>query len=489
MVLSFREINMKDFIHLALDTATARGASYADIRIIQEEHEDIQIKNGRIGSLDQATTFGFGVRVIADGAWGFACSSKVERSEIEKISALAVDIAHASASLKIEDIQLTRENIYTDFWTTPYVIDPFRVPLEEKINLLMIIDKILRKDKRIKVAESGMSFKREHQWLGTSEGSLIEQILLRSGAGYSAHAVGKGDTQVRSFPSSFRGQYASMGYELINNLKLVENAERTRKEAIGLLSAKPCPSGKMDLILSGDQLALQIHESVGHPTELDRVFGAEESFAGSSFATPEKYKNLRYGSKIVNLVADGTVPGGLATVGYDDDAVRSQRWHIVKDGMFTGYQTNREYALKVGENKSRSCCRADGFTRIPMIRINNLSLMPGTWKLDDLIKDTKHGILMETNKSWSIDQMRLNFQFGCEIGWEIKNGKKIRMVKNPTYQGITPEFWGSCDAICDNQHWTLWGVANCGKGQPGQRAEMSHGTSPTRFRGVNVGIK
>lgn len=480
---------MKELIKLALDTASARGASYADIRIINTKNETIQIKNGRTATLNHSDTLGFGIRVIANGAWGFACSSKTDRAEIEKISALAVEIAQASALLKIDDIQLTREETYVDLWTTPYLIDPFQVPLEEKIGLLMKIDHILRKDKRIKVALGSMSFMREHQWLGTSEGSLIEQILLRSGAGYSAYAVGKGDTQVRSYPSSFGGQYVSMGYELINNLKLLENAEQIRQEAVMLLSAPPCPSGKMDLILGGSQLALQIHESVSHPTELDRVFGTEESFAGRSFATTEKYKNFQYGSPIVNLIADGTVPGGLATVGYDDDGVRAQRWPIVKNGIFTGYQTNREFALKIGENKSRGCCRADGFGAIPMVRNNNLSLMPGAWKLNDLIKDTKHGILMETNKSWSIDQMRLNFQFGCEIGWEIKNGKKIRLVKNPTYQGITPEFWNSCDAICDDQHWVLWGVASCGKGQPPQTAEMSHGTSPARFKDVNIGIK
>jgi TldD protein len=235
-------------------------------------------------------------------------------------------------------------------------------------------------------------------------------------------------------------------------------------------------------------MSLQIHESMGHPSELDRVIGMEANYAGTSFLTTEKMGKFRYGSDIVNLVADSTVPAGLATIGYDDDGVRAQRWHLVKNGIFGGYQTNREVAHACGDARSRGCCRADSWASVPMVRNTNISLMPGAWKRDDLIADTKKGILMATNKSWSIDQMRLNFQFGTEIAWEIKNGKIGRVFKNPTYQGITPEFWGSCDAICDEDDWILWGVPSCGKGQPMQVAEMSHGASTTRFRNVTVGV-
>jgi TldD protein len=481
---------MKELTQIALDTAQSKGASYADIRIIKLDTENIGVRNGRIAAMDHDESYGFGVRVLANGAWGFASSTRVNTSEISRISALAVEIAQASARLKKEDVRMTNEPVYKDKWQTPYLVDPFKVPMNEKLELLFKVDSILRKNRKIAVAISSMGFRKERQWLATSEGSFIEQLLLRSGAGYSATAVDKGESQIRSYPTSFGGQYMSLGYELINNLKLAENAARTRDEAVMLLTAKPCPSGKMDLILGGAQLGLQIHESVGHPTELDRVFGAEESFAGRSFLTPEKYTgHFKYGSPIVNLVGDGTVPGGLATIGYDDDAVKAQRWHIVESGIFKGYQTNREFAGKVGDKYSRACCRADGFNRIPMVRNNNISLMPGDWELDDLIADTKNGVYMETTRSWSIDQMRLNFQFGCEIGWVIKNGKKAYMVKNPTYQGITPEFWSSCDAICNENHWVLWGVPNCGKGEPQQTAEMSHGTSPTRFRNVTLGVK
>ncbi|MDI6732531.1 MAG: TldD/PmbA family protein [Planctomycetota bacterium] len=481
---------MKELCNVALDTAKNLGATYADIRIINFRTEDIQVRNGKAGGFEQSESLGAGIRVIANGAWGFACTGKLTQEEIVRTTTLAVEIARASAILKKEDIQLTKEKTYVDFWQTPFVIDPFAVSKDEKLDLLFRIDAILRKHKSIKEAFSSMSFRREHQHFANSEGSFIEQILLRSGGGYSATAVGNGDTQTRSFPASFRGQYCSMGYELIKSLPLIENAERIRSEAVALLKAPLCPSGKKDLILGGAQLVLQIHESVGHPTELDRVLGMEESFAGRSFLTTEKYgSNYKFGSAIVNIVADGTVPGGLATFGYDDDGVRAQRWHLVQNGIFSGYQTNRELALKVAEGTSRGCCRADGFARIPMIRNNNISLMPGTWELDDLIKDTKDGIYMDVNKSWSIDQMRLNFQFGCEIGWEIKNGKKTRMVKYPNYQGITPEFWASCDAICNDKYWVLWGVPSCGKGEPVQTAEMSHGCSPTRFRQVTVGVR
>ncbi|MHC4860898.1 MAG: TldD/PmbA family protein, partial [Planctomycetota bacterium] len=299
---------------------------------------------------------------------------------------------------------------------------------------------------------------------------------------------GEGETQVRSYPNSHGGQNASLGWELVESFDLEGNADRVREEAVALLSAKPCPSGKKDLILGGTQLFLQIHESVGHATELDRVLGYEEDFAGRSFATPEKLGDFRYGSEIVNLVADSTVPTGLATIGYDDEGVAAQRWHIVKDGIFKGYLTSRELAHEVKEERSRGAMRAQGWGHVPIIRITNLSLMPGDFSLEDLIGDTRDGLLFETNRSWSIDQWRLNFQFGCEIGWEIKDGQLGDMVKNPSYQGVTPEFWNSCDGITNEDHWVLWGVPNCGKGQPMQIAAMSHGCSPSRFRNVTVGI-
>jgi len=480
---------MFNFAKKAIEIADKHRADFGDIRVIETRRQTLSVRNGEIGSLNDTVTLGFGVRILFDGAWGFASSDVMTAGEVERITRLALNIARASATLKDKKVRLAHEPAYQDIWQTPFITDPFAVPVDKKMSLLFAVDKVLRKDARIKSAVSSMNFIREHQWHMTTEGSRIEQVLLSSGAGYNADAVNAHEAQTRSYPSTHGGQTLSMGYELIDSLDLLGNAERVRGEAVALLTAPACPSGKKDLITYGNQLALQIHESVGHASELDRVLGYEESYAGSSFATTEKLGKFRYGSPIVNLIADATLPGGLATAGYDDDAVKAQRWHIVKDGILSGYMTNREFAGRIGKDRSWGSCRADGYSNIPITRICNLSLMPGRVSEEDIVKDTKDGVIMENNKSWSIDQKRLNFQFGCEIGWLVKNGKKTKMVKNPTYQGITPEFWNSCDAIADENSWRLWGVANCGKGQPGQTAMMCHGNSPSRFRKVKVGVK
>jgi TldD protein len=479
---------MKSFAENAIDTAVKLGATYADIRIVEKRREDILVRNGQIAELDLTEDLGFGVRVITDGAWGFASSARVNKAEIDRITGLAVRIAKASARLKAEDVRLAHEPVWRDTWVTPCTLSPFDVPLTEKLTLLFAIDEELRKAPQVVAATGSMSFLRERQWMATSEGSFIDQALLRSGGGFSATAVKDGDVQVRSYPSAFGGQYMSGGYEIVLGLKLLDHAARVREQAVALLAADVCPPGKKTLLLEGSQVALQIHESVGHPSELDRVLGMEANFAGTSFATTEKLGNFQYGSPIVNLVCDNTIPGGLATSGYDDDAVRSQRWPIVHEGKFVGYQFNRELAHRIGANRSVGSNRADGWSHIPIVRNSNLSLLPGEHTREQMIAETEDGILMETNRSWSIDQKRLNFQFGCEVGWEIKNGKLGRMLKNPNYQGITYEFWRSCDAIGDANHWVLWGVPNCGKGQPSQTAEMSHGAAVARFRNVTVGV-
>lgn len=480
---------MKKLALRAIDTATQRGASYADIRLIHTKSESIETENGSVSQIEQDESWGFGIRVIAQGAWGFVSSNVLSAEEVDRCAAQAVKIAAASSSVMREPVRLAPEAAHQARWQTPYDIDPFKVPVEEKIRLLLEVDKILRAKPEIVRAAGNLSFIRERQWMATSEGAFIDQELLRSGGGYTATAAGHGDTQDRSYPAGHGGNYRSGGYEFIQAMDFAAHAARVRDEAVALLTAPVCPTGRKDLILEGHQMALQIHESVGHPLELDRVLGMEASFAGRSFMTTEKLKGFEYGSPIVNLVADTTLPGGLGTVGFDDDGVAAQRWHVVQDGQFKTYFTNREFSHVIDEGRARGCNRAQGYSHIPIVRIPNLGLMPGDWNYDDLIKDTDDGILMATNKSWSIDQMRLNFQFGCEIAWEIKNGKLGRMFKNPNYQGITPEFWRSCDAICDNDSWQLWGVHNCGKGEPMQVAEMTHGNSPARFRGVQVGIK
>jgi len=480
---------MKDYCQLAIDTCNKLGAEFSDIRIIKINKEDLGVKLGVLSDIKNFESLGMGIRTIKNGAWGFAACTGVNDKLVVETAKRSVEIAEASSNKIKQKVKLAPENPHIDRWCSPYMIDPFKVPIEQKLDMLFKLDKILRDDNSIVDTFATMSFAKEFQWYANSEGSYIVQELLRSGAGIEASSSNGHEVQKRSFPCSFGGQYVQGGFEVITSLGLLENAEKTRKEAVELLDAKPCPSGEKELIILGSQLALQIHESTGHATELDRVLGLEANYAGRSFVTLEKKGNFKYGSSHMNLVADATCPTGLGTYGYDDDGVRAQRFDVVREGTFLNYLGNREFAHTVSENRSNGCNRADGWGNIPIVRMPNLSLLPGDSKLDELIADTKDGIMVDGVKCWSIDQYRYNFQFGMEIGWEIKNGKITGMIKDPNYQGITPDFWGSLNAVCNEDHWTLWGVPNCGKGQPGQRAEMSHGAAPSRFGKVMVGVK
>jgi TldD protein len=339
----------------------------------------------------------------------------------------------------------------------------------------------------VKISEAFMEGYEAEKTFASTEGSFIEQKIVECGAGISATAIERSDVQVRSYPNSFRGNFATRGYEWIEGLKIKDHAERVAEEAAQLLSAKPCPSGTTTLILEGSQLALQVHESIGHPIELDRILGTEASYAGTSFLSLDKVGNFRYGSDLVNVTADATVPGGLGTFGFDDEGTRAQRAPIISRGILTDLLTSRETAHLLGK-ASNGTMRADGWNRIPLIRMTNINLEPGEWTLEGMITDTEEGLLLSTNRSWSIDDKRINFQFGTEIGWEIKKGKLGSMVKNPTYTGITPQFWNSCDAVANRDHWQMWGTPNCGKGEPGQVAHVGHGTAPARFRNVRVGV-
>jgi TldD protein len=365
--------------------------------------------------------------------------------------------------------------------------DPFAVALEDKLALLLAADEAMRRVRGVRVSEANLAFLRETKLFVSTEGARVEQVLVESGAGLEATAVGDGELQKRSYPNSFGRHQGTAGYEFVEALDLVGHAQATAEEAVALLSAPTCPSGVMTLIIGGSQLALQVHESCGHPTELDRVFGSEASYAGTSFLTPEKLGTFRYGSPLVNLTADATLPGGLGTFGFDDEGVPAQRAPLVREGIFVGYLTSRETAARLGQ-RSNGTMRADGWNRMPIIRMTNINLEPGAWALRDLIADTDEGLFIDTNKSWSIDDKRLNFQFGTEVAYEIKNGRLGRLFKNATYTGITPQFWGSCDAICGPAEWRIWGTPNCGKGQPSQVAHVGHGTAPARFRNVQVGV-
>ncbi len=479
---------MRELTEKALEKVRALGASYGDIRIVEQQAESIEVKNGRVEGLSSGSDYGFGIRVIADGAWGFAASLEVNPEEIERVAEMAVRIAKASASLEHEPVELAPVEPAEGRFASDFKLDPFEVPIEDKISLLLDADKIMRDTPDIGISQTSMNFWRYDTVFASTEGSYIEQTKTESGAGIESTAIREGEVQKRSYPCSFGGDFATAGYEFVEAMHLIDEAERVAREARQLLDAPQCPSDVRTLILEGSMLALQVHESCGHPIELDRVFGTESSYAGTSFLTPDKLGSFKYGSDIVNIAADATSPCGLGSFFYDDEGVPAQRVQIIEDGIFVGYLTSRETAAKIGFEASGGAMRADGWNRIPLIRMTNINLDPGDWTLDEMIADTQRGLYGAMVGCWSIDDKRLNFQFATEIAWDIEDGSLGQVYKNPTYTGITYEFWGGCDAIANEDEWHLWGIPNCGKGQPGQSAHVGHGVSPARFQNVRIGV-
>ena len=480
---------MYDWTNVALETSRLRGASYADVRVMHLRQRDLTTKSGRVGTLSQSESIGLGIRVVANGAWGFASTDQLTREGVAACAAQAVAIARSSALAKKENVQLVAEGTYVDSWQGPCLKDPFEIPLETQLDLLLAADAAMREVKGVTLSESDMQFRKIDSWFASSSGSKIHQRRVISGCGIVA-TVFQGDAiQKRSYPNSFGGQHGLGGYELVESMDILQHAPRVAEEAVALHSAPQCPEKTGTLILGGSQLGLQIHESIGHPIELDRVLGQEANFAGTSFLTLDKLHNLRYASPIVNVVADARIAHGpgLGSFAYDDEGVPAQCIDVIKDGEFHGYLSSRETAHLIGLPRSGGTMRTEGWNRLPMIRMTNVSILPGPWIFDNLIADTDDAILMETNRSWSIDDRRYQFQFSTEIAWEIKGGKKARMVKNPSYSGITTEFWNSCDAISNADHWVLWGTPNCGKGQPMQVMGTGHGAVPARFRNVRIG--
>jgi TldD protein len=479
---------MRDLLARALDTAAVRGARYADARYVHRETEDALVRNGVLDAVSRQESAGFSVRAIADGAWGFAASQVLTAAEADRVAALAVAVARASALVKTADVRLAPVAAARAVYRTPIEIDPFAVPLAERVDLLLRADAAMRTVRGLRTTRASTEIWREHKLFRSSEGADIEQTLYEAGCGIEAEAVGEGEMQRRSYPNSGARHQNTAGWEFVLRQDLVGHAPRIAEEAVALLSARPCPRDvRTTVILSGNQVALQVHESCGHPIELDRALGHEAAFAGTSFLTPDRLGSFRYGSEHVNIQIDAVSPGGLGTFGFDDEGVPATSGWAVREGRFVGYLTSRETAAALGVAPNGTM-RADGWARLPLIRMTNVSLMPGAWRLADLIADTDEGILMDTNRSWSIDDRRLNFQFGTEIAWEIRNGRLGAMLRNPTYTGITPEFWGACDAVCGEADWVMWGTPNCGKGQPGQSAHTGHGAAPARFRGVRVGV-
>lgn len=474
---------MKAVLQGLVDGLKKKRVDYADARYVDLEEETIGARNGVVEVNAKSRSRGIGVRVLWKGSWGFASTSDVtDLGVADRALAVAQATARASAPpAKLADVEPAKAS-----WKTPCKIDPFGVPLSKKLALLSSLSESLRKGKRIRSANASYTAYRTRKTFASTEGAMIDQDIVECGAGIVATAAENGIVQSRSYPNSHRGDFVTGGWEHIEAMKLADHVERVRDEAEQLLDAPDLPEGTYDLVLWGPQLALQIHESCGHPIEADRVLGTEQSLAGGSFLQPDKLGKFRYGSKHVTITLDGTIPGGLGSYGYDDEGVPTARGTVIDAGIFKGYLTSRETAAKL-KLKPNGAMRADSWSRIPLIRMMNISLEPGTWDQQELLEESDGAILCDINKSWSIDDRRLNFQFGCEAAWQIKGGKRGKLFRNPMYSGMTPEFWNSCDAVSSKDYWRVWGVPNCGKGVPGQSARVGHGAAPSRFRKVKMG--
>jgi TldD protein len=480
---------------VALHEAKKLKASYADIRIIRYRQQFLTVrlnpergtgKTLEVPVVSDGGSFGFGVRVIVDGAWGFAASPLVTKEEIARMVGEAVAVARANAAIRSKPVELAPVPVYRERWQTPHERDPFAVPLEEKLELIRTAAAEAKKDKGVFSANCNLSFRSEDKYFASSVGSSIQQLNLQTYAVVNATAVDfkRGLSKSRRY----QPQQVTAGYEYVPLMNLVENAQRIRTEVVEHLNAPPVTPGKKDLVLMPSHLWLTIHESIGHSTELDRALGYEANFAGTSFLTTDKMGTLRVGSDLMNIWGDRTTDRGLATTGFDDDGVKATKFPIIEKGIFKHYQTIRDQAHLIGERESRGCCYADNWSSVPFQRMPNVWLEPGKsgTNLDELISGVDDGILIDGDGSFSIDQQRYNFQFGGDAFWEIKHGKKQGMVSRVAYQSRTTDFWQSLDLIAGPSYWQQWGAPNDGKGEPEQINSVSHGCSPARFRQVNV---
>ena len=469
----------------AIAAALAAGASYADVRAVVRRNQWVATKNGRVETVADRESEGIGVRVLVGGAWGFACDGRLTEEGARDAARRAA--AFAAAASRRGERELVPVEPTSGSYRTPVEIDPLAVSVEDKIALCLRAEEGMR-HADVKVTSAVVRAMHEQKLLVTTDGVVVEQESTECGGGIDAIASRDGVVQVRSYPSAHGGASAQAGWEYLHELGLDREAPRVGEQAAALLRADECPSAVTTLVIDSEQLQLQLHESVGHPIELDRIYGTEAAYAGTSFLRPDDLGSLRYGSELMNVTADSTTPRGLGTFGYDDEGVPARREAIVEGGVLRGYLTSRETAARIGSGGGGSM-RADSWNRMPLVRMTNLHLEPGEGSFDDLLADVDDGIYVETNKSWSIDDKRLNFQFGTQVAWTIEKGRLGRMLRGATYTGITPQFWGSMDAVAGPGEWRLAGLTNCGKGQPGQTAHVSHGAAPARFRGVQVGVK
>jgi TldD protein len=462
------------------------AARYADIRYTATHQQHVKVRNGEVDHLSSTVDRAIGVRVLVGNGWGFAASSDTSEASMRAAAQRALEVAAASNIASTQEIVLSDVEPHVATWASQYQIDPWSIPIEKKIEHLMNATEPMRSDPRIHQASGEISCYRQEKTFGSTLGSFIEQTTTEMGGGIEAVAIDGNEFQRRTYPNPFGGDFQAEGWEFIERLDLAHKGLQVRDEALALLAAPKAPAGRFDLIVGSSQLALQVHESCGHPTELDRAMGLEISLAGGSFLQPDMLGKFRYGSDLVTIVADATVPGALGSFAFDDDGVPAQRFPLIDRGLFVDYLTGRDTAPALGR-KSNGTVRAESAARIPIIRMTNINLEPGATPLAAIIADTKRGVFVETNKSWSIDDVRLNFQFGCEVAYEIVDGKLGRLMKNPLYTGITPEFWRSCDAVGDRSSWQIWGLPNCGKGDPMQTMRVAHGAPAARFRNVEMG--
>jgi TldD protein len=475
---------VKALAEVAVDAALGAGASYADARAVSLRRQYVITKNGHVDDLSDTESEGIGVRVLVDGAWGFAGSGRLDESAARHAALRAAEFARAAPGR--HQTKLAPVDAHTGEHRTPLERDPFSVPLSEKIDLCLRAEEGM-KHEDVKVTVAMVRAQREHKVLVSSEGTNVEQEIVECGGGIDAYASSDDVSQIRSYPSQHSGVSGQGGWEYVERLGLDREAPRVGEQAAALLRAPECPAGRTTIVLSPEQTIMQVHESVGHPTELDRVYGTEAAYAGTSFLSADDLGSLRYGSERMNITADATTPEGLGTFAFDDEGVPASREPIVTEGVLRGFLSSRETAAHLGAGAGGSM-RADGWARMPLVRMTNLHLEPGEGSFEDLLAGVDDGLYLETNKSWSIDDKRLNFQFGTQIAWEIKKGKLVRMLRDATYTGVTPVFWGKLDAVAGPEEWKLFGLTNCGKGQPGQEAHVSHGAAQARFRDVEVGV-
>jgi len=476
---------VRDACEAGLDAAVGAGASYADVRAVARRTQSVGTKNGRVATLVDAESEGIGVRVLVGGAWGFACDRRLDATGAREAALRAAAFARAAAGAgarALAPVEPARGS-----YRTPLEGDPFAVSLADKVALCLRAEEGLSHPD-VKVRQASVRALREHKRLLSTDGADVEQELVECGGGIDALAARDGGFQIRSYPSAHGGSSAQAGWEYVEGLGLEREAPRVAEQAAALLRADPCPAAVTSVVIDAEQMQLQVHESVGHPIELDRVYGTEAAYAGTSFLSPGDAGTLRYGSPQMNVTADPTTPLGLGSFGFDDEGVPAARQPIVVEGVLRGFLSSRETAARLGAGGGGSM-RADGWARMPLVRMTNLHLEPGEGTLEELIADVAEGVYLETNRSWSIDDKRLNFQFGTQVAWEIRRGRLGRMLRDATYTGVTPVFWGSLERVAGPAEWRLHGLTNCGKGQPGQHAHVSHGAAPARFANVQVGVR